>query len=160
MYTCNTIQMKNTPRFYVIAIIIGSIAVFCGVFFLVQKNNTSTIQRNSERYVIFPKDYPNPLFPKNIERFTPSTKQTETAMRIVQEELRGDSRFYDIDQYYVQWFGYVKSTGEKMMWGNYSCANPPKDWKENISITQEKGKCYFLATLDIDNKKLISTSLD
>ncbi len=152
--------MKNTVPFYVIAFVIASIAIFYGVFFLVQKNNTSTIQHNSERYVIFPKENPNPVFPKNIERFTPSSKQAEAAMSIVQQELQGDSRVYNINQYYVQWFGYVKSTGEKMLWGNYSCANPPKDWKENVSIIQEKGKCYFLATLDIDNKMLISTSLD
>ena len=152
--------MQNTLPRIVVASLFGLIVMICAVFFFIQQDDGPAPQNNSDKYVIFPKDYSNPLFPKNIERFTPSTKQVESAMRIVQEELRGDSRLYDIDQYYVQWFGYVKSTGEKMLWGNYSCANPPKDWKENVSIIQEKGKCYFLATVDIDNKKLISTSLD
>ena len=99
------------------------------------------------------------FFPrKNLEnnkRFTPTVEEVEHAKRLIENNLDGNKDLKALNEYVIQFFGYINTDGERIIWANYICKEGVyKDWQKERMMILDGGNCYFNVSVNMSTSEV------
>lgn len=105
-------------------------------------------------YKIFSQDYE--VFElRNFKRFTPEKKDIEKSRELIKHFLSDKDEIRGMDDYNVQYFGFIDEGGNKNIWANYICrSNTGTDWQNDLTLVLDGGNCYFNLKVNLDTGKV------
>jgi hypothetical protein len=125
------------------------------------QNNNNINQSNKEKnYTIFPGEYNTSFILDNVERYTPSDEDVQKGMKIIKSYLSGNKEIRNLNEYKIQFFGYINEKDEKILFANFFCDDFGKNWEKEMIIVKDGGNCYFKITVNLDKKEAFDLNIN
>jgi hypothetical protein len=125
-------------------------------FTIINYDNTKWIFENCKSTTLSSKDLDNidSLVEKCIEEYNPKQKEyyKEMNAKYPKYDFKEESFLINLKKYKRQYVAVVNKKGEKEVWINCFCETWNSDWKKEIMMVDDGGKCFF--NLKINLSKL------
>lgn len=136
-----------------------SIAVPITIIYESERNNRINGILNDSIYTVIEFD---PEYHMEFENSSPTTLSyddfyeveqiLEVAIKDYNSGLDDEEKLY-LQQYKRQYVPVINKSGQKEVYINFFCDDPPEYWKDDLMIVEDGGKCYFQIKINISEMK-------